>query len=334
MAEEHWTQHLLVTGGAGFIGSVLVRRLLDAGQQVTVLDDLSSGSRHSLSDHPNLRFVEGDVLDAAAVHDAAEGCTGLLHLAGVVGMRLATQQADYAYRVATEGTGRILEETGSMPAVLFSSSAVYGHAADSAISETAPLPREAVEEYDGGRLGYALGKWEMERLGREAAASGRRVLAIRPFNVVGRGQSHAHGMVLPNFARNALMNEPLEIHDEGKQSRTFCEVGTFAETVLRVLTHPEAFGEGFRALNVGSAEPAGILELAELVLLRAGSGSPLRFVPYDTVFPGRTDVQSRVPNISTLESLIGTVVWPDLAAIVDDALADQRERLATTTSET
>ena len=196
---------VLVTGGAGFIGSWLVQRLLKVGNQVIVLDDLSTGSISRLPNHPNLEVVIGSVLDLICVRKVVKRARLVIHLAGVVGMRLANHQRELAYRIATEGTSIIMEETGTVPIFLFSSSAVYGYAKSgtSAREKLSVLRNEEIE-YDGGQPGYATGKFDMEQMALTIASQQQRqVLCVRPFNVVGPGQQDTYGMVLPSFAMGA-----------------------------------------------------------------------------------------------------------------------------------
>jgi UDP-glucose 4-epimerase len=307
---------LLVTGGAGFIGRRLVSRLLADGHVVTVVDDMSTGCADWLTTHPSLTVVTASVLDEAALRDAARGATAVYHLAGVVGMRLATRHARHAHAVSDEGTRLVLAATGDAPAVLVSSSAVYGlHGADGA-REDAPLDPGETLAYDGGTPGYATGKLALERHGAEAAARGRRVLVIRPFNVVGPGQSDAYGMVLPTFLRHALCGEPVPVHGDGSQRRAFGDVRTFVDCVMRLAATEAAWAVDARVVNVGSPDDTSVLDLARLVLAETGSASPLRFVPYDEVYPGRRDVPARVPDVSRLQRLLGPVRWPSVHEIV------------------
>jgi nucleoside-diphosphate-sugar epimerase len=176
----------LVTGGCGFIGSHIVARLVENGDSVSVLDDLSTGRHENLPASPLVTFHLGSVLDTTAIKRAAEGTDRVIHLASVVGMRLASTNTTGAYHVSAEGTSRVLAGTSNAPVVMFSSSAIYPASADRAHHETDTLSSEAALTYDGGQRGYACGKLRLERLAMEASKSGRRVLIIRPFNIIGK----------------------------------------------------------------------------------------------------------------------------------------------------
>jgi UDP-glucose 4-epimerase len=307
-----------VTGGAGFIGTWLVRGLLESGHRVVVLDDLSNATR-APEPTAGLRFVRGSVLDESAVDEATRGAGLLIHLAGVVGMRLATAERKRAYQVAVEGTEILLDRTPGIPALLMSSSAVYGITDDAAVDESMAGPLARTLAYDGGHYGYACGKWRMEEIGRAAV---RPILSVRPFNVVGPGQMSTWGMVIPSFVKQAQSAQALTVYDDGLQSRSFACVTVFVDSLLRAIANPLAWRLPDRALNIGVSTPTTILDLAKLILQRSGSKSGISHVPYASVFENRTDLRGRVPDTSRLHSLIGPIGWPPISKIVDDVLAE------------
>jgi UDP-glucose 4-epimerase len=306
---------VLVTGGCGFIGNHLVRRLLAEGHEVVVLDDLSTGSLDHLPEHPALDFHRGSVLDSAAVAAASRDIDLVLHLAGVVGVRLAASRPEVANEVSVRGTRNVLDAVRA-PVVFFSSSAVYGVDSDASTDEDRPILYEDACAYDGGLTGYAAGKWSAEQLVLRAASEGRAAMIVRPFNVVGRGQTGTYGMVLPRFLACARAGRPLTIHGDGRQVRCFSDVGAFVNVLWKLMRNRAAWYPPTNVVNAGSPEPTSILDLAAFVLEATGARVPLRFVPYEQVFPGRCDVQRRIPDLRRLECLIGLTKWPDMRSIV------------------
>jgi UDP-glucose 4-epimerase len=310
------TSRILVTGGCGFVGYHLVRRLLRRSHEITVLDDLSTGSERHLPDSSSVRFVKGSVLDRGAVHEAARDAGFVFHLASLVGMRCVTDDQALSYATSREGTARVLEATGATPAVLFSSSSIYGLDGASFATEKQGVTWDGVLAYDGGTPGYAAGKWELEKMGRAAANAGRPVLIVRPFNLIGREQSAAYGMVVPRMLAAADAGASLVVYGDGHQTRCFCDVETFVECLFRLTSEPTTWELPDSAVNVGVPEPVSILALARLVCQVTGSNSPIRFVPYDEVYPGRRDVRERIPDTRILHTLIGGVRWPPLASVI------------------
>lgn len=319
---------MFVTGGAGFLGSWIVRELLELGLSVTVLDDLSTGCLTNLPVHPRLRLVRGSVLDPAATRDAAGSCSSGIHLAAVVGMRLAHSAAAHAYEVAVYGIRNLVDHTGDFPLIVVSSSAVYGLTDGVPVGEDLDVGDASALAYDGGKPGYALGKRHLEVLAQEAAERGRALVVLRPFNVAGPRQSERYGMVVPSFVRRALAGSPLEVHDDGMQTRSFCNVRTFARVVVDILRRPDAWRTPPRVLNVGNPVPTRILDLARIVLDETGSRSPITHVAYQDVFPGRTDVRGRIPDTHALEAWLGKPRWSSAREIVRAVVASERAAAA------
>jgi UDP-glucose 4-epimerase len=305
-----------VTGGCGFIGSHLVARLLDERDHVSVLDDLSTGRYENLPRSPRLTFHLGSVLDASAVQRAAAGVDRILHLASVVGMRLASSRQDLAYRVSVEGTSTVLAATGSIPIVIFSSSSVYPDVHQRAHHESDHLSTEAALVYDGGKPGYACGKLAVEQLARKESRQGRRVLIVRPFNVIGARQASMYGMVLPTFIENARTSRPLRVYDDGQQTRTFAEIMMFVDCLFRLMDQDRAWILPGNTFNIGATESTTINRLADLVKEATGARVPVVYVPYEVDFPGRRDVRSRLPDTTRLETVLGPLAWPSVADIV------------------
>jgi UDP-glucose 4-epimerase len=316
IARDSVNTKTLVTGGCGFIGSHIVARLVEEGDRVSVLDDLSTGRYENLPGSPRVTFHLGSVLDASAVARAAAGADRIIHLASVVGMRLASSRQSIAYQVSVEGTSTVLAATGNRPIVVFSSSSVYPDVHQREHHESDWLSLEAALVYDGGRPGYACGKLRLEQLAREERRKGRRVLIVRPFNVIGPGQVSAYGMVLPTFIENARAGWPLRVYDDGEQTRTFGDVTMFADCLLRLMDQDRAWVAQKNTFNIGSRESTTINQLAELVRKTTRAPVPIVHVPYEVVFPGRRDVRSRLPDTTRLETLLGPLEWPSVEDIV------------------
>ncbi|MDG2051689.1 MAG: NAD-dependent epimerase/dehydratase family protein [Myxococcota bacterium] len=321
--------NVLVTGGSGFIGTWLVRALVRRGAHVTILDDQSTANSLTPDPIPNTRLITESVLDLEVLKRQNIDCDFVFHLAGVVGMRLAHRDAAHAHRVSAEGTRNVLAISGDVPIVLFSSSSVYGQGKalnegeEVKMSEEQPIDVEEIRAYDGGPIGYANGKVEIERLAHQVSKRGRKCLVVRPFNVIGPGQSARYGMVVPRFIAAARAGAPLRIYDDGFQTRSFGDVGHFIEHLLSLTSQPTAFSHGNNVFNLGNSESTTIAALAKAVKEATGSESPLNYVPYEKDFPGRRDIRHRSPCVDRAESLIGTLQWSNIDEIIHAILRHQ-----------
>lgn len=297
---------VLVTGGAGFIGSHLVERLLARGDEVVVLDDLSTGRASNLAAvrlDPRLEFVHGSVLDEALVSRLVQGVEGVFHLAARVGVRLVLEQPSATLEVNVLGTRHVLAAAARRGArVLFaSSSEVYGKNERPPFAEDEPLLLGATRE---PRWSYACSKAMGEWLALARAREDRLpVVIVRFFNVVGARQHGEHGMVLPRFLAAARAREPLEVYGDGLQTRCFLAVEDAVERVLALWDEPRALGQ---VVNVGSARELAIGELARRVVAAAGGGLPIVHMPYREAYGMEmSDFRRRVPALERLEGLIG-----------------------------
>ncbi len=297
---------LLVTGGAGFIGSHLCERLLARGDEVLALDDLSTGRRSNLEaclSHPRFELVVGSVLDETLVQDLVADAGGVFHLAALVGVRLVLERPTSTIETNVLGTRNVLAAaTRSGARVLFaSSSEVYGKSERLPSAEDDPLLLGATRE---PRWSYAcskaLGEWMAFAHVRE---HGLPVLVLRFFNVVGPRQRGSFGMVLPRFVRAAQSGAPLTVHGDGRQTRCFLHVADALDALLGLWDEPRAWG---RVFNVGSEHEVSIQELAERVLEAAASHAPIAHMPYREVYgPEVSDLPRRVPDITRLRQLTG-----------------------------
>lgn len=315
----------LVTGGAGFIGSHLCEELVARGDDVVVLDDLSTGRRENLAaamDHGSVELVEGDVLDADLVASLVARVDRVVHLAAAVGVALVIERPLRTLNVNVLGTHHVLEACACLgkPVLIASTSEVYGHQAASSFNEETPSLLGPVSQM---RWVYAASKLADEYLARAYAAErGLQVLCARFFNTTGPRQSGRYGMVVPRFVRAALRGEPITVFGDGSQVRCFCHVSDAVRAVVELLERPDCFGESF---NIGSEEATTILGLAHKVLEITGSSSPIEFVPLERAYGvGIADIQYRVPDISKLAAATGWRPTRTLTDIIADIAASYR----------
>lgn len=319
---------VFITGGAGFIGSHLAQRLLERGDQVLVLDDLSTGSMDNI-DHlvgrPGFEYRIGSAVDVPLVAELVDRCDVTVHLAAAVGVRLIVEKPVHTIETNVRATEVVLGAAAKKqkPVLVASTSEVYGKGAKIPFEETDDLTLGPTTH---SRWAYACSKaldeWLALAYWREKRVP---VVVARFFNTVGPRQTGRYGMVLPNFAAQALRGEPITVYGTGQQSRCFGHVNDAVEAVIRLLATPAAVGEVF---NIGSDEEVTILELAERVREAAGSSSEIAFVPYSEAYAeGFEDMQRRVPDASKLERTIGFRPRTPLSRIIADVVADQRARL-------
>jgi UDP-glucose 4-epimerase len=296
----------LITGGAGFIGSHLAERLLEQGHHVAILDDLSTGRLENiehLAGHPRFAATIGSVMDEAVLGPLVDQCDTVFHLAAALGVKLVIDRPIHTIHTNVHGTETVLRHAnrGRKNVLVVSTSEVYGKSNVLPFREDADLvmgsPNKTRWGYATSKLldeFLALGYWKEERLP---------VRVVRLFNTVGPRQSARYGMVLPNFVRRALGNEPIIVHGNGTQTRSFTWVGDVVTALIGLVQDPNTCGEVF---NVGNGAEISIYELAEKVKLMTGSDSPIEFVPYDQVFDDSfEDMPRRVPDIGKIGRYIG-----------------------------
>jgi len=316
---------VLITGGAGFIGSHLADHLLNRGDKVVLLDDLSTGRLANI-DHligsSDAEFVLGSILDADLVDDAISGVDAVFHLAAAVGVNLIVEKPLESLMTNIRGTETVIEMAHKYDKrlLVMSTSEIYGKNTSDSLSEEddrilgSPLK---------SRWSYSEAKAIDEILAytywRE---KGLETVIIRLFNTVGPRQTGSYGMVIPRFVGQALRNEPITIFGDGNQTRCFCHVGDVVEGLVALSEHPEAFGKVF---NLGGGEEISIRELAERVIELAGSKSGLEFIPYDAAYEaGFEDMERRVPNTNKARQLVGFSPAAGLDDIIRSVIDDQQ----------
>lgn len=297
---------VLITGGAGFIGSHLAEALLARGDEVTVLDDLSTGRLENiahLTAWPGFACTVGSVTNEPLVANLIDQCDMVFHLAAAVGVRLVVSAPVHTIETNVHGTETVLRQAarGKKLVVVASTSEVYGKSAVFPFREDADLvlgqPTKTRWGYAASKLldeFLALGYWQEQRVP---------VIVVRFFNTVGPRQSERYGMVIPNFVRQALMGEPLIVHGTGAQTRSFTWVGDVVWALLALAADPQSVGQVF---NIGNGAEVSIRELANMVVAMTGSISDIHFIPYHQVFGQNfEDMSRRVPDISKIRQHVG-----------------------------
>jgi len=299
-------KHIIVTGGAGFIGSHLVERLLADGMAVVVIDDLSTGSLENLravQDHPKLRVFQTRVSSCTELPQLAAEAESIYHLAAAVGVELILSSPIRSIQTNLHETEAILEAASlhKVPVLLASSSEVYGKSQKESFSEDDDL---LIGPPTHLRWSYACSKLMDEFMALAFARErGLPIVIARLFNTVGPRQTGRYGMVLPRFIAAARAGEPLRVYGDGKQTRCFCHVADTVEALIRLRNSRRAFGQ---TVNVGKDIETSILSLARLVVELLNSSSPIQLVPYAQAHPaGYEDLRGRRPNVSKLADLTG-----------------------------
>jgi UDP-glucose 4-epimerase len=311
------TSSILVTGGAGFIGSHLVERLLTDGHAVTVIDDLSTGRRENLAAvqaHPKLKLITSKISHCADLKEIVARASSVYHLAAAVGVELVMKSGLRTIQTNLGETEVILEAASAskVPLLLTSTSEVYGKSQQEAFSEEDDL---LIGPPHLSRWCYACSKLMDEFLALAHAKEYETpVVLARLFNTVGPRQTGQYGMVLPRFIQAARRGQPLRVYGDGRQTRCFCAVQDTVEALVRLQNCPAAQGEIF---NVGSTEEISIGTLAQMVITQLRSPSVIEFVPYEKAYaPGFQDMLRRKPIVAKLARYIGFQPSTSLAEII------------------
>lgn len=297
---------ILITGGAGFIGSHLAEALLNAGNEVVAIDDLSTGSLENIAHLLNDRrftFVDADIRHVSTLNSAMNGCDAAVHLAARIGLKIIMESPLETIRVNAGGAEIVLDAAARhrVPVLVASTSEVYGLTTRIPSAESDPI---CFGSPTVGRWSYACAKAFDEfyalALHRERGLAS---VVVRLFNTVGPRQTGRYGMVIPRFVSQALAGKPLTIYGNGSQTRCFCSVTDVSQALIRMLERVhELSGEVF---NIGNPQETSVLSLAERVIEMTGSSSSLSFVPFDEVYPdGFQEIQRRVPDIGKAQRML------------------------------
>jgi UDP-glucose 4-epimerase len=318
----------LITGGAGFIGSHLCDALLDRGDEVHVIDDLSTGAIENidhLRDRPLFHYTIDSIMNQSLLAETVDRCDVVFHLAAAVGVKLIVESPVRTIETNVRGTEVVLHHASKKKkrVILASTSEVYGKGIRIPFREDDDMVLGPTTK---GRWSYACSKALDEFL---AIAYWREkntpVVVVRLFNTVGPRQTGRYGMVVPSFVRQALVGEPITVYGDGSQSRCFAHVADVVEAIVQLAEHPGTSGEVF---NIGNPHEITILELAELVKRKTGTTSAIVRIPYDQAYEaGFEDMQRRVPDISKIRSLIGFQPARSLDDILTDVIRDVAERI-------
>lgn len=309
---------VLLTGGAGFIGSHLAEHWISQGHEVWALDDLSTGSVENISairNNPRFHFQSGDAMERWPLAELVDQCDVIYHLAAAVGVKLVVESPVRTIRTNIGATEVLLELASKKRklVVVASTSEVYGKSSKIPFCEDDDL---VLGPTTHGRWSYACSKaideflalayWREKRLP---------VIVVRLFNTVGPRQTGRYGMVLPNFVTAALRNEPIQVFGTGKQSRCFADVRDVVRALAGLVVCDRAVGQVF---NIGNDQEITIGQLAEKVRDQLASSSPIKYLPYDEAYGvGFEDMMRRVPSLKKIEEFIGYRPSVGLSEIIE-----------------
>ncbi len=324
---------ILITGGAGFVGSHLADRLHKEGHKITVIDDLSTGRYQNvahLEGEENFRLIIDTILNAGLMEELIRDCDRVFHMASAVGVKLIMEQPVKTIETIFHGTDVVLKFCSRYRkrVLVPSTSEVYGKSTQVPFTEENDILKGSTSKH---RWAYACAKeldeflalahWKETRLP---------VVVIRLFNTVGPRQTGQYGMVVPNFIRAALKNEPLPVHGDGNQARCFGHVLDVVEGLTKAIETPECFGQ---VMNLGNNEEVTITQLAEKVIQMTGSKSEIHYISYSEAYgEGFEDMQRRIPNLEKAKRLIGFQPTRTLKDIITDVTEQFREEIKTETA--
>ena len=320
---------ILITGGAGFIGSHLADSLIAQGHEITVIDDLSTG-RYSniahLEDGANFRLIIDTVLNEKLMEELVRETDRVFHMASAVGVKLIMERPVRTIETIFRGTDVVLGLCSRYRkrVLIPSTSEVYGKGATVPFKEDDDLLTGATDKH---RWAYACAKTLDEFLALAHWKETRLpVVVVRLFNTVGPRQTGQYGMVVPRFVHSAIKNEPIYIHGDGKQSRCFGHVSDVVEGLVKLLESPICFGQ---VINLGNDEETSIKALAEKAISMTSSSSELKYIPYEEAYgEGFEDMMRRVPSLEKAKRLIAYQPTRTLEDIINDVARESRSEIA------
>ncbi len=322
------TKNVFVTGGAGFIGSHLVKRLLEQGDNVTAIDDLSTGSiknLESIRNHPNFKLYVDTIMNQPLMAELIDGCDDVYHFAASVGVRLILDKPVRTIETNIRGTEIVLSLAAKKRkhVLVTSTSEVYGKSVTVPFKESDDLVFGATIR---PRWGYACSKAIDEFLAlaywREHAVP---IVIARLFNTVGPGQTGRYGMVIPRLVAQALKGQPLTVYGDGTQTRAFAHVEDVIGALQALMNDERAQGNVF---NVGNDREISIMELAQLIIKLAGSQSPIECIPFEKAYDENfEDLNRRVPDLQKIRSLIDYKPRFTIDDIVSQVIEDIKKKL-------
>ena len=313
---------VLITGGAGFVGSHLAEALLDRGDEVYVLDDLSTGSIDNISHlktNPKFHYTIDTVTNEPLLAELVDRCDTVVHLAAAVGVKLIVESPVRTIETNVHGTEVVLKVANKKKkkVLIASTSEVYGKSTKVPFSEDDDLVMGPTSKH---RWAYACSKMIDEFLALAYFKERKLpVIIVRLFNTVGPRQTGQYGMVVPNFVRQALANEPITVFGDGTQQRSFTYVGDVVRAMVALIDEPRAIGQVF---NIGNGKEISIEGLALQIKKMTGSSSTIVKIPYDQAYEsGFEDMPRRVPDITKISKLIGYQPTVELDEILERVIA-------------
>lgn len=322
---------VLITGGAGFIGSHLAEAYLEKGDEVYIIDDLSTGSMDNIKPfQEDERFKDrlfvhiDNILNHDAMLELTGTCDVVFHMAAAVGVRYILNNPLESIKTNIQGTEKVLELCAKFKkkVIIASTSEVYGKHFHAPLVETDNIIYGPSSKF---RWSYAASKL-MDEFTALAyfRTKGLKVIITRLFNTVGPRQTGAYGMVIPRFVDQALKNKPITVYGDGKQTRTFTYVKDVVQALMSLMENDDAVGEVF---NVGGTEEISILDLAKKIINATGSKSAIELIPYEKAFEKDfEDMQRRVPSIEKIKNLIGFVPKTDLDTILKHVITYMKKK--------